>query len=39
MVVLQLRHEKVSNCVLCSSDLLLSIAIPQSGQCRIGGRD
>jgi hypothetical protein len=39
MVVLQLRHENVSNCVLRSSDLLLSIAIPQSGQCRIGGRD
>lgn len=39
MTVLQLRHENVSNCALCSSDLLLSIAIPQSGQCRIGGRD
>jgi hypothetical protein len=39
MVVLQLRHENVSNSALCSSDLLLTIAIPQSGQCRIGGRD
>jgi hypothetical protein len=38
MIVLQLRHENVSNCELRSSDLLLSIAIPQSGQCRIGGR-
>src|SRR5260221_14207205 len=38
MVVLQLRHENVSNCALCSSDLLLSIAMPQSGQCRSGGR-
>ena len=38
MVVLQLRHENVSNCALCSSDLLVSIAMPQSGQCRIGGR-
>ena len=38
MVVLQLRHENVSNCALCSSDLLLSMAMPQSGQCRIGGR-
>jgi hypothetical protein len=37
MVVLQLRHENVSNCALCSSDLLLSIAMPQSGQCRSGG--
>src|SRR5262245_53869397 len=39
MMVLQLRHENVSNCALRSSDLLLSIAIPQRGQCRIGGRD
>ena len=38
IVVLQLRHENVSNCALCSSDLLLSIAMPQSGQCRSGGR-
>jgi hypothetical protein len=38
MIVLQLRHENVSNCKLSSSDLLLSIAIPQSGQCRMGGR-
>jgi hypothetical protein len=38
MIVLQLRHENVSNCELSSSDLLLSIASPQSGQCRIGGR-
>jgi len=38
-MVLQLRHENVSNCALFSSDLLLSIAIPHSGQCRIGGRD
>jgi len=33
MVVLQLRHENVSNCAFSSSDLLLSIAMPQSGQC------
>jgi hypothetical protein len=32
MVVLQLRHENVSNSALLSSDLLLSIAMPQSGQ-------
>jgi hypothetical protein len=38
-MVLQLRHENVSNCALFSSDLLLSIAIRHSGQCRIGGRD
>jgi len=38
IMVLQLRHENVSNCALFSSDLLLSIASPQSGQCRIGGR-
>jgi hypothetical protein len=38
MMVLQLRQEKVSNWALCWSDLLLSIAIPQSGQCRIGDR-
>jgi Alpha/beta hydrolase family len=30
--------ENVSNCALCSSDLLLSMASPQNGQCRIGGR-
>jgi len=39
ITVLQFRHENVSNCALCSSDLLLSIASPQSGQCRSGGRD
>jgi hypothetical protein len=38
MTVLQLRHENVSKFVLCTSDLLLIIASPQSGQCRIGGR-
>jgi hypothetical protein len=38
MTVLQLRHENVSNAALCSSDLLLIIASPQSGQCRMGGR-
>jgi len=38
MTVLQLRHENVSKLALCSSDLLLIIASPQSGQCRIGGR-
>jgi hypothetical protein len=36
MTVLQLRHENVSNPALCSSDLLLIIASPQSGQCRMG---
>jgi hypothetical protein len=38
MTVLQLRHENVSKFAVCSSDLLLIIASPQSGQCRIGGR-
>jgi hypothetical protein len=38
MTVLQLRHENVSKFVLCASDLLLIIASPQSGQCRMGGR-
>jgi hypothetical protein len=38
MTVLQLRHENVSKFALCASDLLLIIASPQSGQCRIGGR-
>ena len=38
IMVLQLRHENVSNCALFSSDLLLSIASLQSGQFRIGGR-
>jgi hypothetical protein len=37
MTVLQLRHENVSKFALCASDLLLIIASPQSGQCRIGG--
>jgi hypothetical protein len=39
ITVLQLRHENVSNRALFSSDLPLSIASPQSGQCRMGGRD
>jgi hypothetical protein len=38
MTVLQLRQENVSKCALFSSDLLLNIARPQSGQCRSGGR-
>jgi len=37
MTVLQLRHENVSKWALCSSDLLLIIASPHSGQERIGG--
>jgi hypothetical protein len=36
--VSQFRHENVSNSAPFSSDLLVSIASPQSGQCRIGGR-
>jgi len=36
MTVWQFRQENVSNCALCSSDLLLTMANPHSGQCRIG---
>jgi hypothetical protein len=39
MTVLQLRQENVSYCAFRSSDLLLIIASPQSGQLRIAGRD
>jgi hypothetical protein len=35
---LQFKHENVSKIALSASDLLLIIASPQSGQCRIGGR-
>jgi len=38
MTVLQLRHANVSKFALFSSDLLLIIASPHSGQGRTGGR-